>query len=129
MEYFHNFLYIDYLLKHNFLREICANSIKKTLEKTYVSCHKIIKYNFHVYEKDKYKFFFFIFLLFTFIIFSSILFACFSINTNCFKNYKNIKPSSINKVLYNSQNINILSSDFSSKDNFKKNINRRKEKI
>jgi len=109
--------------------EICANSIKKALEKTYVSCHKIIKYNFHVYGKDKEKFSFFIFLLFILIIFSSILFACFSINTNCFRNYKDIKPSSINKVLYSSQNINMLSSDFSSKDNLKKNINRQKEKI
>ena len=109
--------------------ELCANSIKKALEKTYVSCHKIIKYNFHVYGKDKEKYTFFIGLLFVLIIFSSILFACFSINTNCFRNYKTIKPSSINKVLYNSQRMHMLPSEFNSKEKLEKKVNEKKEKI
>ena len=39
--------------------EVCAHSIKMASQGIYASCHKIIKYNFHVYGKDREKFSFF----------------------------------------------------------------------
>ena len=101
--------------------EVCGYSLKKALEKTYVSCHKIIKYNFHVYGKDKKIFSFFLILLFSIIFISSILFACFSINRNCFRKYRKFRPGSINRVLFNTQNENLIPTINERKDNLQKN--------
>ena len=106
--------------------EVCAHSLQKAKEGIYSSCHKLIKYNFHVYGKDKEKFSFFLAILFCMILLSSILFGCFSINTNCFRNYKKIKPISFNKSLYDTQRINMVSSGFNSINNSQKNIKEKK---
>ena len=102
--------------------EVCGQSLKKSSEGKYVSCHKIIKYNFHVYGKEKRVFYFFLILLFCIIFISSILFACLSINTNCFRNYKKLKPLSINRVLQNSQRVNFISTRYNTKDNLTINL-------
>ena len=84
--------------------EICANSLKKAEEGTYVSCHKIIKYNFHVYKRDKEKrIILFISILFIVILLASILFICYSINTGCFGKYKPNKSKKIKKILFASR--------------------------
>ena len=76
--------------------EVCANSLRKAREGNYVTCHKIIKYNFHVYHSNKEKkIFLFICILFTIILLSTILFICYSINTKCFGKYKNNKSKKI----------------------------------
>ena len=109
--------------------EVCAHSIKMASQGIYASCHKIIKYNFHVYGKDREKFSFFLALIFFMILLSSVLFGCFSINTNCFRNYKKIKPISINKSLYDTQRINMISSGINSKDNFQTTSKEKKAKL
>ena len=109
--------------------EVCAHSIKMASQGIYASCHKIIKYNFHVYGKDREKFSFFLALIFFMILLSSVLFGCFSINTNCFRNYKKIKPISINKSLYDTQRINMISSRINSKDNFQTTSKEKKAKL
>ena len=106
--------------------EVCAHSLQKAKEGIYSSCHKLIKYNFHVYGKDKEKLAFFLAILFCMILLSSILFGCFSINTNCFRNYRKIKPISFNKSLYDTQRINMISSGFHSSDNLQKNLKEKK---
>ena len=84
--------------------EVCANSLKKAEEGLYVSCHKIIKYNFHVYSKYKGKrILIFISILFIIILLASILFICYSINTGCFGKYRNNKSVKINKILFSSR--------------------------
>ena len=60
---------------------------------------------------------------------SAIFFTCFSINTNCFRNYRNIKRSPLNKVLSDSQTQNIISSGFNTKENLQKYIKQKKYKI
>ena len=57
------------------------------------------------------------------ILLSSILFGCFSINTNCFRNYKKIKKISINKSFYDTQKINLVSSGSYREVNLAKNNN------
>ena len=81
--------------------EVCANSLKKAKEGIYASCHKIIKYNFHVYRRQKEKrIILFISILFIIILLASILFIFYSINTGCFGKYKNNKS---NKILFSSR--------------------------
>ena len=109
--------------------EVCAHSLMRVSGKTYNSCNKIIKYNFHVYGKDKEKFGIFLVILFCMIFISAIFFTCFSINTNCFRNYRNIKRSPLNKVLSDSQTQNIISSGFNTKENLQKYIKQKKYKI
>ena len=109
--------------------EVCANSLIKAAKKNYVSCHKIIKYNFHVYGKDKEKFGIFLIILFCMIFISTLFFTCLSINTNCFKDYRSIKNRYINKSFYMSQTQNILSSGESSINNLSKYHKNKKEKI
>ena len=76
--------------------EVCASSLRKTREGNFVTCHKIIKYNFHVYRRDKEKkIVLFICILFIIILLSTILFICYSINTRCFGKYKNNKSKKI----------------------------------
>ena len=76
--------------------EVCASSLRKTREGNFVACHKIIKYNFHVYRRDKEKkIVLFICILFIIILLSTILFICYSINTRCFGKYKNNKSKKI----------------------------------
>ena len=109
--------------------EVCANSLIKAAKKNYVSCHKIIKYNFHVYGKDKEKFGIFLIILFCMIFISTFFFTCISINTNCFKNYRSIKNRYINKSFYISHTENNLSSGESSINNLSKYHKCKKEKI
>ena len=109
--------------------EVCAHSLIKASKKNYVSCHKIIKYNFHVYGKDKEKFGMFLIILFCIIIISTFFFTCLSINTNCFKNYRSIENRYINKSFYTSQTQNALSSGESSINNLSKYHRYKKEKI
>ena len=109
--------------------EACANSLKTSTKKTYVSCHKIIKYNFHVYGRDKEKFGFFLFVLFFMIFLSAFFLACFSINTNCFRNYKKLKPNAIHQALNNSQRSYIMSPGFNTKDNLDKFSKQKKDKL
>ena len=72
--------------------EVCANSLLKSQEGNYITCHKIIKYNFHVYNRgQEKKILIFIIILFVIICLASILFLCYSINTKCFGKYKNNK--------------------------------------
>ena len=81
--------------------EVCADSLKKAEEGIYASCHKIIKYNFHVYRRQKEKrIILFISILFIIILLASILFIFYSINTGCFGKYKNNKS---NKILFSSR--------------------------
>jgi hypothetical protein len=109
--------------------EVCANSLIRAAKKNYVSCHKIIKYNFHVYGKDKEKFGIFLIMFLCMIFISTFFFTCLSINTNCFKNYRSIKNRYINKSFYMSQTQNILSSGESSINNLSKYHKSKKEKI
>ena len=109
--------------------EACANSLKTSIQKTYVSCHKIIKYNFHVYGRDKEKLRFFYFVLFFMIFLSAFFLTCFSINTNCFRNYKKLKPNSIHQAFNNSQRSYIISPGFNTKDNLEKFSNQKRDKI
>ena len=109
--------------------EVCANSLIKATKTNYVSCHKIIKYNFHVYGKDKEKFGIFLIILFCIIIISTFFFTCLSINTNCFKNYRTIKNRYINKSFYTSHTQSALSSGEISINNLSKYHKRKKEKI
>ena len=109
--------------------EVCANSLMKAAKKTYVSCHKIIKYNFHVYGKDREKFGMFLIILFCIIFVSTFFFTCLSINTSCFKNYRNIKNRYIYKSFCKSETQNALSSGESSINNLSKYHKNRKEKI
>ena len=102
--------------------EVCAHSLQKAKEGIYSSCHKLIKYNFHVYGKDREKFSFFLAILFCMILLSSIMFGCFSINTNCFRNYQKIKPISFNKSFNETQRINMKFSGFNATDNLQNNI-------
>ena len=84
--------------------EVCANSLKKIVEGTYGSCHKIIKYNFHVYRRSTAKrIILFISILFTIILLATILFICYSIETGCFGKYKNSKTYKIKKILFSSR--------------------------
>ena len=69
-----------------------------------MTCHKIIKYNFHVYRRDKEKkIALFIIFLFIVVLLSSILFICYSINTGCFGRYKNNKSNKMKKFLFSSR--------------------------
>ena len=78
--------------------EVCANSLRKAEEGKFVTCHKIIKYNFHVYRRDKEK------KIALFIIISaSILFICYTINTGCFGKYKSNKSNKFKKILFSSR--------------------------
>ena len=84
--------------------EVCANSLRKAEEGNFVTCHKIIKYNFHVYRRDKEKkIALFIIFLFIVVLLSSILFICYSINTGCFGRYKNNKSNKMKKFLFSSR--------------------------
>ena len=84
--------------------EVCANSLKKIVEGTYGSCHKIIKYNFHVYMRNTAKrIILFISILLTIILLATILFICYSIETGCFGKYKNSKTYKIKKILFSSR--------------------------
>jgi hypothetical protein len=84
--------------------EVCANSLRKAEEGKFVTCHKIIKYNFHVYRRDKEKkIALFIIFLFIVVLLSSILFICYSINTGCFGRYKNNKSNKMKKFLFSSR--------------------------
>ena len=84
--------------------EVCANSLKKAEEGTFISCHKIIKYNFHVYKRDTNKrILLFFSILFILIFLASVLFVGYSINTKCFGKYKNSKTYKIKKILFSSK--------------------------
>ena len=84
--------------------EVCANSLKKIEEGNYGSCHKIIKYNFHVYRRSTAKrIILFFFILFIIVLLASILFICYSIETGCFGKYKNSKTYKIKKILFSSR--------------------------
>ena len=81
--------------------EVCANSLKKAEEGTFISCHKIIKYNFHVYRRDTDKrVILFFAILFVLIFLASVLFICYSISSKCFGKYKNSKTYKIKKILF-----------------------------
>ena len=84
--------------------EVCANSLRKAEEGNFVTCHKIIKYNFHVYRRDKEKkIALFIIFLFIVVLLASIIFICYSINTGCFGRYKNNKSNKMKKILFSSR--------------------------
>ena len=108
--------------------EACANSLKKAREKNYFSpCHKIIKYNFHVYQKDKEKkILFFISILFIVILLASIVFIWYTINTGCFGRFKNIKSYKINK--FDNNDVILFSSRLKMKIHLQ-NINLKNKKI
>ena len=96
--------------------EVCAKSLLKSQEGNYVTCHKIIKYNFHVYNRGKEKkILIFIIILFVIIFLASILFICYSINTRCFGKYKKNK---LNKLLFSSNK---------TETNLKKNSNNKQK--
>ena len=106
--------------------EVCAHSLQKAKEGIYSSCHKLIKYNFHIYGKDRKNFALFLIFLLCMILLSLILFGCFSINTNCFRNYKKIKSIPLNKSLYDTQRINMITSGFNTIDNLQKDLKEKK---
>ena len=84
--------------------EVCANSLRKAEEGKFVTCHKIIKYNFHVYRRDKEKkIALFIIILFIVVLSASILFICYTINTGCFGKYKSNKSNKFKKILFSSR--------------------------
>ena len=108
--------------------EVCANSLKKAQKRNFMSsCHKIIKYNFHVYRRDKEKkIILFISILFIVIFLASIVFICYSISTGCFGKYKNGKSHKI-KIFHNNDK-NLFSSRLEREDSFTKGYYNKKQK-
>ena len=142
--------YDDGVFKLNFIQrgEVCSHSLEASNEYNYITCNKIIKYNFHIYKKDLSSVYFaLIVCIIIFILFLIVIFFLIIYNTNCFRknNLKLIKIKKSKNELYkeeeekellNQKNKNNKQNKLNNDNNYKfffkkdikqKNINLKKE--
>ena len=142
--------YDDGVFKLNFIQrgEVCSQSLEASNENNYITCNKIIKYNFHIYKKDLSSVYFaLIVCIIIFILFLIVIFFLIIYNTNCFRknNLKLIKIKKSKNELYkeeeekellNQKNKNNKQNKLNNDNNYKyffkkdikqKNINLKKE--
>ena len=84
------------LIQHG---EVCANSLESSESIPYVTCQKIVSYNFHIYESDNtaVSIVFGFACGFIFLTFMSLL-CLLTCNTKCFKKFDQLKLVEVDKT-------------------------------